>query len=643
MIGPRHRLLFGACLLATGAIALVILISGPHENAGDRAGSGARPRIFLDNEPSVVAYQLQRLSNEQLAEVERDTGDPRYRPVYEALIAREGLASRYRREAILALVDLNESDAIGEILAGAERVGENSGKLQRELRNMLLQLDPSALLRARDQLEQTVAVSGVSAARVTSYTALVACVPADDVWRLASGRQRGVFDLLRAIQTVPDERRRDAFYPMIEPLLHAKDSPELRRAVIETLPSFTAQAQQSFETLAGFVRGGVEQPVAIQSILLIDQEHWLDTEFAPLVEAVMKFVLDIPVQERTGAAFLDGVRLGNELASKLGADAGGRIRGILDGLGVTVVQLRTLVDRMSYDKRQIVVETGTRVEIVLENQDFMPHNLVISVPGAREEIGMAVDRLPNLARRDPDGRHYVPPSPKILHATRLLEPGQTEKLNFEAPSAPGDYPYFCTFNGHWRRMFGHLVVVEDMEEYLRNPPSLEELDYTEWELSDLVDDMADIDASRGIAGQEVFETATCVKCHQIGDLGRDFCPDLSDVFQRYNDNSRRVLEEILEPSKTIEEEYMNYLFVLTNGDVATGIITAEGTHSLTVQSSGDESRAVTIDKSDIIERERRAVSVMPVGLLDTFRRDQIVDLMAFLKYGGAIEGPASAR
>lgn len=79
--------------------------------------------------------------------------------------------------------------------------------------------------------------------------------------------------------------------------------------------------------------------------------------------------------------------------------------------------------------------------------------------------------------------------------------------------------------------------------------------------------------------------------------------------------------------------------MLTNGDVATGIITAEGTHSLTVQSSGEKSLAVTIDKSDIIERHRRAVSVMPVGLLDTLRRDQIVDLMAFLKYGGAVAAP----
>ena len=111
---------------------------------------------------------------------------------------------------------------------------------------------------------------------------------------------------------VPDAKRRDAFYPRMERLLHAKDSPELRRAAIEALPSFTGKEQEAFKTLAGFIRGGVEQPVAIQTILRIGQEHWPNTEFALLAEAVVAYVLDLPVKERTGAAFLDAVRLGND-------------------------------------------------------------------------------------------------------------------------------------------------------------------------------------------------------------------------------------------------------------------------------------------------------------------------------------------
>ena len=54
MIGPRHRPSLGACLLATGGIALVILISGPQETAGNPAASDAKPRMFFANEPSAL-------------------------------------------------------------------------------------------------------------------------------------------------------------------------------------------------------------------------------------------------------------------------------------------------------------------------------------------------------------------------------------------------------------------------------------------------------------------------------------------------------------------------------------------------------------------------------------------------------------
>ena len=643
MIRTSYKFLLGVSLLAAGVIALVIFSLGLDENAAKPDTSGVKPRIYFDNDPGVVAYQLQRLSNDQLVQVERDTGDAKYLPAYEALLMRDGLASEYRHEAIGALADLNKSDVITEILAGIERIGEPPGALQRELSNMLLQREPSELAGARDRLEQTAAGSEVSAARTASYAALVMSAGADEVWRLASSGNSGVYDLLQAIPMAPDAKRRDPFYPKVEPLLHRKDAAEIRRAAIEILPSFTGHDEESFKTLAGFIRNGVEQPAAIRSIQRIDKQHWPDGEIAPLAEAIVAHALQTPANERTDTPFLETVQLGNELASLLDTEAGTRIRGILDDLGVTVILLRTLMDQTRYDKRLIVVETGKRVEIVLENEDFMPHNLVIAVPGAREEIGLAADGMPTPARPDSQGRYYIPASPKVLYATKLLEPGQTEKLNFEAPAEPGDYPYLCTFNGHWRRMYGHLLVVEDMEEYLKNPPPLTDLDYKEWTLSDLADDLADIEAEGSADGQEIFNIATCAKCHRVGQLGKDLCPDLSDIFERYEDDSAAVLTEILEPSKTITENYENYLFVLANGEMTTGIITAEDANFLTAQSSGDAAQAVTIDKRDIVERDKRDVSIMPEGLLDTFRREQIVDLMAFLKYGAAAGESASVH
>ena len=86
----------------------------------------------------------------------------------------------------------------------------------------------------------------------------------------------------------------------------------------------------------------------------------------------------------------------------------------------------------------------------------MPHNLLLTAPDAAEEVGALADAM--AAEPSAMARHYVPASPRILHATPLVEPGQRAELVFTAPPTPGRYPYLCTFPGHWRMMSGVLIV-----------------------------------------------------------------------------------------------------------------------------------------------------------------------------------------
>jgi azurin len=53
---------------------------------------------------------------------------------------------------------------------------------------------------------------------------------------------------------------------------------------------------------------------------------------------------------------------------------------------------------------------------------------------------------------------YLPVSPKVLHATPLVNPKGRAELTFTAPKTPGRYPFLCTFPGHWRLMRGELIV-----------------------------------------------------------------------------------------------------------------------------------------------------------------------------------------
>ena len=121
-----------------------------------------------------------------------------------------------------------------------------------------------------------------------------------------------------------------------------------------------------------------------------------------------------------------------------------------------VIVLKVLKDVMKYDKELITAKAGTTIQIVLQNPDHMQHNLLLLKPKTSEKVGAAADMLV----RDPNGakRGYVPRMPEVIAATPMLNPGGRYTLTIKLPDVPGDYPYICTFPGHWRIMNGILRV-----------------------------------------------------------------------------------------------------------------------------------------------------------------------------------------
>ncbi|WP_461129525.1 PVC-type heme-binding CxxCH protein [Spirosoma aerophilum] len=125
---------------------------------------------------------------------------------------------------------------------------------------------------------------------------------------------------------------------------------------------------------------------------------------------------------------------------------------------VEVIRMKTVREEMRYDKKEFTVTAGKQIEIVLENPDAMQHNLVIGKPKSMEIIGAAADKL--ITAKDGADRNYVPSIPQIIVATPLVNPDQTYRLKFTAPATPGDYPFVCTFPGHWRIMNGVMRVTK---------------------------------------------------------------------------------------------------------------------------------------------------------------------------------------
>jgi len=124
---------------------------------------------------------------------------------------------------------------------------------------------------------------------------------------------------------------------------------------------------------------------------------------------------------------------------------------------VTVITIKVIQNEMKYDLKTFTVEAGKPVEVILVNPDFMQHNLVIAKQGTMKIVGAAADELAS----DPKAAemNYVPAIGEVLFATKLANPQETVRIQFTAPKETGDYPYVCTFPGHWSIMNGIMKVV----------------------------------------------------------------------------------------------------------------------------------------------------------------------------------------
>lgn len=278
--------------------------------------------------------------------------------------------------------------------------------------------------------------------------------------------------LIDAISLVGEPTLRAKFQPLIAPLFLKEGqrlAENVRSAAIRALPLLGPEnAAANFAILATFIRDDRERAVAARAMLQLPRAAWADKEAGPLAESILAYARTVPAEKRTAQDFVEIAQLGMELASRMSTSGGAGIRKSLRELGVAVFVVKTVREQMKYDTDRLVVEAGKPFEVIFENVDIMPHNFVVVTPNSRQDIGMAAATMP--ATPDKSGRFYIPESDKILAATKMLEPGQKEKLELTAPATPGDYEYVCTFPGHWPVMWGKLVIVNDVEAYLQANP-----------------------------------------------------------------------------------------------------------------------------------------------------------------------------
>ena len=140
---------------------------------------------------------------------------------------------------------------------------------------------------------------------------------------------------------------------------------------------------------------------------------------------------------------------------------------------VTTIKINA-VGGLQYDVVRFKVKPGATVKIILSNNDDMSHNLVITAPGAREEV---VDAALKLGAKGMD-LDYIPRVSKVLWFVEVLSPGETKSILFTAPKKAGVYPYVCTYPGHGFVMYGAMYVTDKALPDIKNDLNIPERNRT---------------------------------------------------------------------------------------------------------------------------------------------------------------------
>jgi len=138
----------------------------------------------------------------------------------------------------------------------------------------------------------------------------------------------------------------------------------------------------------------------------------------------------------------------------------------LTGLGFAeppkpvTVTIKTKPAQMKYDLEKISAAPGAKVTITLQNDDDLPHNLVVLKPkeGGANDKGMDVAMQAwNLGEAGMK-KDWIPENPRIIAHTKMVNPHESETITFTAPEEAAEYPFVCTFPGHAMVMNGTLHV-----------------------------------------------------------------------------------------------------------------------------------------------------------------------------------------
>ncbi|MBI1311100.1 c-type cytochrome [bacterium] len=131
-------------------------------------------------------------------------------------------------------------------------------------------------------------------------------------------------------------------------------------------------------------------------------------------------------------------------------------------------------------------------------------------------------------------------------------------------------------------------------------------------------------------GRDLFLNASgvsCRNCHRVGTQGKSVGPELTQIGKRLD--RAKLLESLLEPSKTIDPKFATWLVQTSSGKVLSGLLIEQSDTKVILRDAQNKDHEIPAD--DIEEIFRQRTSLMPERLLRDLTPQQAADLLAWLE------------
>jgi len=118
----------------------------------------------------------------------------------------------------------------------------------------------------------------------------------------------------------------------------------------------------------------------------------------------------------------------------------------------------------------------------------------------------------------------------------------------------------------------------------------------------------------------------CVRCHLVQGVGGQIGPDLSKIGSKAS--RENMYESILQPSKAIADQFLQWQIENSAGQKILGLIIEETPDTVTIRDANGKDTKIA--KTDIESRTKSAISIMPEDIVKNFTEDELTDVVEYL-------------